>query len=291
MNILMIADLLKSKFGWDPVSIQLASVGGGSINQVYLCKYHNSNVLLKLQNSTKSLKMFETEEAGLDLLRSSATFKIPRVFHVGLINNTGFSYILMEWIDSGRQTDSFAPIFAEKLAAMHRHSNSFYGLEYDNFIGRLNQHNNGSENWNDFFTNRRMLPLIMQATDLGLLPKSTLQLADKLIKNLDSIVPVEPPALLHGDLWSGNYIADTNGHPVLIDPAVYFGHREMDLAMMQLFGGFDDRIFSIYNEYYSLEKGWEKRISLFQLYPVLVHLLLFGSSYSSQAQQIIKRYA
>lgn len=133
----MITDLLKRKFRWDSDSIQLTQVGGGSINQVYPCKHLDDSILIKVQNSVESQKMFKTEEAGLDLLRSSATFKVPQVMHVGSIEKTGFSYILMEWIESGRPTDSFASIFAEKLAGMHRHTNAFYGLEYNNFIGSL----------------------------------------------------------------------------------------------------------------------------------------------------------
>jgi protein-ribulosamine 3-kinase len=113
---------------------------------------------------------------------------------------------------------------------------------------------------------------------------------ERLFHRLDTLFPTEPPALLHGDLWSGNFLCDTQGRPVLIDPAVYYGHREMDLAMTRLFGGSDAALYAAYTDEWPLERGWEERVDLCNLYPLLVHVNLFGGSYITQVEAVLRRY-
>ena len=133
-------------------------------------------------------------------------------------------------------------------------------------------------------------PLIQKAFDKGKCDKTDVQLTEQLCKKLDGLIPNEKPALLHGDLWSGNFMIDVNGLPVIMDPAVYYGHREADIAMTLLFGGFSSELYHYYNEIFPLEKNWRQRVELWQLYPLLVHLLLFGSSYYYRVKQVLVRY-
>lgn len=136
----------------------------------------------------------------------------------------------------------------------------------------------------------RLQPLVKLAYDSGLLDGQDARRMEILYKKLPEILPVEPPSLIHGDLWSGNYMVGNDGNPCIIDPAVYYGHREMDIAMSKLFGGFSPEFYRAYNEEYPMVKGWEKRVELNQLYPLLVHVNLFGEGYNRQVRQILKDY-
>jgi fructosamine-3-kinase len=166
------------------------------------------------------------------------------------------------------------------LAALHAFGASSFGLDYDNFIGRLEQSNAAAEDWASFYWSSRLEPQLRLATDRGLIEHGTRSSFDVLRRVLpERVGPEEPPSRLHGDLWGGNLHADETGQPCLIDPAVYGGHREVDLAMMRLFGGFGERVFAAYDHARPLAPAAGERVSLYQLYPLLVHVNLFGSSY------------
>lgn len=139
--------------------------------------------------------------------------------------------------------------------------------------------------------NERIIPLIKLSVDGGIIGSTERKQVESFFRFVDELWPKETPALIHGDLWSGNYMVSKTGRPVLIDPAVYYGHREMDLGMMKLFGGFDHRIFEVYHQAFPLEKGWEKRVPYNQLYPLLVHLCLFGRGYWSSIQNIVRDFS
>ena len=181
-------------------------------------------------------------------------------------------------------------LFGKQLAQLHQNTNTSFGLEESNYIGSLLQQNNLHNNWIDFFINERLKPQIKLARDNGKIDLSTITKFERLYTKLDEIFPEEPPALLHGDLWSGNFMVDEKGGPVIIDPAVYFGHREMDIAMTKLFGGFNQQLYQSYNEHFPLEKGWEQRVDICNLYPLMVHVNLFGGGYLEQVKSILNKF-
>lgn len=257
---------------------------GGDINDVYLLKCTSQNYVVKINSASKYPEMFTAEAKGLNLLTTSKSFKIPKVLNFGSFEDT--SYLLLENLEEGKKSNDFWNQFAEKLAKLHKTTNSYFGLDHDNYIGSLHQYNSQETSAADFFINQRLQPQFKLASQHGFQFSSL----DSLYKNIISLIPNEPPALLHGDLWGGNYMVLQTGNPALIDPAVAFGSREMDLAMMHLFGGFSEEVFKLYNEIFPLENGWKTRISLWQLYYLLVHLNLFGSGYLSRVQQIVKMF-
>lgn len=177
------------------------------------------------------------------------------------------------------------------MAQLHRNSSSQFGWKKNNYIGALLQLNSEREQWWEFYAECRLEPLFAKAFDQGYLESGDRRSLEALINRLEELIPKESPALLHGDLWSGNCISNPKGEPLLIDPAVYYGHREMDLAMMKLFGGFGARVFQAYNEEFPLEKDWEERLSIHQLYPLLVHLNLFGSTYLASCRRVWEPFA
>ena len=174
------------------------------------------------------------------------------------------------------------------LAELHRSGAPQWGLSYDNFIGPFAQPNRQCVDWPTFYVERRLAPQLAEACST--LGAPIVSRFEHLCADIVQVVgPPEPPARLHGDLWAGNAFADANGSPVLVDPAVYGGHREVDLAMMQLFGGFSERVFAAYDEAYPLAAGWRGRVPLYQLYPLLVHVNLFGAGYVRQLEATLAR--
>ena len=174
---------------------------------------------------------------------------------------------------------------------LHRAGAPGFGLEYHNFIATLHQDNTPCETWCEFYMSRRLLPQVRLAIDGGHGSPNWIGDFDRLAGKLPELAgPPEPPARLHGDLWGGNLHQNPSGHPVLIDPAVYGGHREIDLAMLALFGGVSERMYGAYHETFPLQPGWRTRIPLYQLYPLLVHVNLFGMGYVGQVERALTRY-
>ncbi len=173
---------------------------------------------------------------------------------------------------------------------MHRFGQSHYGLNHDNFIGRLPQYNSSKEDAIDFLIEDRLAPQCRLAMDQQLLQAGDMKKFEALFKKLPELLPIESPSLIHGDLWSGNFMIAENGRSVLIDPAVSFGLREMDLAMSLLFGGFNDLFYQAYHEAFPLKGGWRERMDIYQLYYLLAHLNMFGRSYLRPVQQILNKY-
>jgi len=262
-------------------------LAGGSINQVYLCQTKQRDVVLKINEREHFPHMFKCEATGLKLLNSS-NFRIPEVVAHGDFED--WSYIIIEYIDSQGKAINQRE-FGQRLAELHLQTDSKFGLDIDNYIGSLAQANNQEDTWATFYADRRLNPLIKLAYDQNLLEIRMLKSFEKLCNELHNLIPIEVPALLHGDLWQGNLISDEHSSPVLIDPAVYYGHREIDLAMLQLFGSISSAALDSYNHEFPLQKGWEKRIEIHQLYPLLVHLILFGESYLGGIKRTVQKYA
>lgn len=262
-------------------------VSGGSINQAYRVETPQKDFFVKINNASRFPGMFEAEAKGLDLLRRGGTFKIPKVLAVEGIDNQ--SFILMDYIRPGTADDQSWDHFAHSLAAQHGIAQKLFGLDQDNYMGSLQQVNRQENSWEDFFALHRLEPQLRLAQ--AYFSHRERQRFEKLMAKLSELVPACAPALLHGDLWSGNYLMNDAAKPALIDPAVYFGHPETDLAMMHLFGGFPPEIFSTYEEIFPLEKDWRERIGIHNLYPLLVHVNLFGESYTAQVRRILERFA
>ncbi len=259
---------------------------GGDINDVFLLETDKGNLVLKTNEANRFPNMYKAEANGLQLLKNTKTFTIPEVILFG--ETEKHSYLLLEYINPGTKNPNFNQTFGHQLAAMHQTTASHFGLDHDNFIGSLPQINDGRiTHPAEFYVEKRLKPQLHLAAQ----NRFTFKNMDTFFKNISNEIPIEPPALIHGDLWNGNYLVDTSGNPCLIDPAVCFTSREMDLAMMQLFGGFSDEVFHAYNDALPLEKNWKNRSDLWQLYYLLVHLNLFGSGYYNQVNTIIKKYS
>jgi len=270
-------------------SIQsVAPVSGGDINRAYRIKTSIGTYFVKANDNPMATTMFLAESRGLDLLRSAlGTANAPETYAVGNAHGEGF--LIMEWIDTGDKHNGLhQEALGRLLASLHRNHADTYGLDHDNFIGSLPQHNDFSTDWTDFFIAQRLqrqLDLAGRMIGTGLLKKF-----DRLFSRLPELYPTERPTLLHGDLWSGNYLVNPSGTPIFIDPAIYYGHREVDIAMTKLFGGFSERFYAAYHEVYPLQHGWEDRVYLWNLYPLLVHLNLFGVSYLNAIENQVASY-
>lgn len=280
---------LQKKFGEHCVIKEIHPEFGGSINESFKLVTTEGNFFLKRNNTSKFPDMFEREAEGLKILRTFTLFKVPAVIFIG--SNNGYDYLLIEYLQKENATQIFWKAFGTNLAQMHKQTSTQFGIGHDNFIGSLNQHNTFKNNWSDFFVSERIVPLVSQAHENGKLDLEAVKQVEKLCYKIPTLFPKEPPALLHGDLWSGNYLCTSNNTPAIFDPAVYYGHREMDLAMMHLFGGFHADTYKAYQEIYPLEPSWKERIDICNIYPLLVHTILFGGSYVKQVKEILNRFA
>ncbi len=263
-------------------------VFGGDINETFILQSADTKFFLKLNTADKE-DMFEKEFNGLELLRTTNSIAVPQPLLTEKRNT--HIYLLMECIDKGIATKNFWQTFAQQLASLHRSTNEKFGLDLDNYIGFLVQPNKKSNSWSEFYAEQRILHFIKKAFDDKKCDSSDIRMADRLCSKLDDLFPPEQPSLLHGDLWSGNFMINKNGLPVIYDPAVYYGHREMDIGMSLLFGGFDKSFYSFYNEAWPMEQHWKSRIDLTQLYPLLVHLNLFGGHYYQSVRTTLKKFS
>ena len=269
---------------------QFSPIGGGCINHGgKLTTADGEYFFLKWNHDAKFPGMFEKEARGLELLYASRAIRIPRV--LGAIRCDPYQFILMEFIESRQRSRIFWDLLGQRLALLHRNTSEFFGLDHDNYIGSLPQSNTPDQSWIEFFITRRLEIQLRAGVDSGGIDASIVTKFERLYPKLSEILTVEPPALLHGDLWSGNLIADEKGEPCLIDPAVYYGNREVDLAMTRLFGGFDERFYEAYEEAFSTPPGLDERLSIYNLYPLLVHVNLFGGGYLQQVTSILRAYA
>lgn len=262
--------------------------GGGCINSGGKLKTTAGTFFLKWNSSRKFPLMFEYEAKGLRLLRKKNVITIPDVVAVGQDND--FQFILLEYIEQRPQSKSYWKDLGSGLATLHKSTDDFFGLDHNNYIGSLPQYNNSGENWIDFFVNQRLEVQLKLATESGLVGSQLINSFESLYPKLGSLIPREKPALLHGDLWSGNIITTEDGEPCLIDPAVYYGCREVDLGMTKLFGSFPTEFYDSYDNTFPLLPDYEDRFDLYNLYPLLVHLNLFGAQYKSPIVAILRRF-
>lgn len=255
-------------------------VSGGDINDAYRLRTRGGRLLFLKTHPDAAPSMFPAEAAGLRWLAEAGGLRVPEVVAVSREDAGDPPFLLLEWLEPGRRLPDFDVRLGRGLAELHRFGAAGFGLDHDGFIGTLPQGNRPTRDWPTFYAERRLLPQLERARRRGLVDGRLGRRLEALAAALPALVgPAEPPARLHGDLWGGNLHVDPEGAPCLIDPAPYGGHREIDLAMMRLFGGFGRGVFDAYGEAHPLAAGHEERVPLYQLYPLLVHVNLFGGGY------------
>lgn len=264
---------------------------GGSIHQTVRVTSSRGEWVVKWHEQAQQ-DYFDAERRGLlHLADRTRLLRVPRV--LASLADCGYAALVLEYISPGQgfEHPPFWEALGEGLAELHRHTQADFGFEQPNFIGLLPQSNRPHARWADFFAQERLAPMLQHARERDWLDWNESRQANRLLERLSELIPEEAPALLHGDLWSGNLLSDLAGRPVVIDPAVYYGHREAELAFTRLFGGFASAFYARYDAVFPLQDGWRERVDLFNLYPLLVHLLLFGRSYLVQVQAVLRRYA
>lgn len=258
-------------------------IAGGDINDAFALETSDGTRMFVKTRERAPATMYAREASGLAWLDVGA-LRVPKVIAHDA------SFLALEWVESGARARSYDDELGRGLAALHRAGPERFGLDHDNFVGSLPQRNDPSDDWISFFAERRLLDQLRLAVANGRATTAMRRGIEKLVDVLADLVPAEPPSRLHGDLWGGNVMTDERGAPVLIDPAVYGGHREIDLAMLQLFGGATRRMLDAYDEAFPLERGWRDRVELHQLYPLLVHVNLFGGGYVASVERVLDRY-
>jgi fructosamine-3-kinase len=262
------------------------TIGGGCINSAFRLNDGGHSYFIKL-NRADRLEMFEAESEGLSELAATHTIRAPQPLCHGITGNQ--AYLVMEYISLGRPKEQSAAQAGHQLALLHRTTQEQYGWHRDNTIGSTPQHNRANDDWIHFWQEQRLgfqLKLAAQNGHGGRLQRQGEKLCDKLNQLIDH---APAASLLHGDLWGGNLAYDREGQPVIYDPAVYFGDRETDIAMTELFGGFSQAFYAAYRETWPLDSGYPARRELYNLYHILNHLNLFGGGYLGQAQGMIDR--
>jgi fructosamine-3-kinase len=291
-----LAAILAERLGAELSDVRL--VGGGDISQTarveargraYLVKWHARPP----QPMAGWLEMFAAEAAGLALLASAQAVRVPAVYGHGAAQpGAAPAYIVMEWIERGREQRSAGAALGRQLADLHRCTAPAYGLDHGNYCGATPQDNRWLPTWVEFYGVRRLGFQMELAGRQGLMPRERRRRLERLIGQLDRWIDESAcrPSLLHGDLWGGNWLVDAAGQPVLIDPAVYYGDREAELAMCRLFGGFSADFYTAYDVAWPPAPGRDERIPLNQLYHLLNHLNLFGEGYGGQVDSILRRF-
>ena len=260
------------------------SVSGGCINQGYCLIGSDIKYFVKINHASK-VEMFAAEALGLKEMAQTQTIRVPKPICWGMTERS--SYIVLEWLEFGSSHNSAWEEMGIKLAKMHNYQGeNKFGWSENNTIGSTPQVNNWTDTWSDFFANHRIGFQLKLANRKGGNFGNYNQIVDKVRQILASIEP--QPSLGHGDLWSGNVAVTDAGEPVILDPATYYGDREVDLAMTELFGGFPAAFYRGYNEVFPLDKGYKKRKTLYNLYHILNHFNLFGGGYGSQANFMIQ---
>ncbi len=271
---------------------QQRRVGGGDINQAFCLWFEDKTRAFVKLNAHAPPGMFTAEANGLNWLREARALPVPEVLAVLEAEQEGEeAALVLSWIEVSRPAPNFDERLGRGLAALHRCHPAHFGWSMSNTIGTLPQSNLTHPTWAEFYYAERLEPQFALAVKTGRLSSSLVPRMERLRPRLaELLLPVEPPARLHGDLWSGNLMVGPRGEPWLIDPSVAGGHREFDLAMMRLFGGFGERVFASYDEICPLAPGAGDRLALHQLYPLLVHTNLFGGSYAAQVRRVLERY-
>ncbi|MCB0685328.1 MAG: fructosamine kinase family protein [Saprospiraceae bacterium] len=263
-------------------------VSGGDISQAYRVISRQGDFFVKYNPKPVALPMFEAERAGLNAIALTHTIKTPAVYAVDKFGHGGF--IIMEFIESKSPSDQDLEKLGRRLADLHKIRYIDYGGEKDNFIGNLTQVNRVEKSWPTFYAHFRLGAQLQMAQSKRLLDTHEIPPLSQIEHSIREYIDVSHPSLLHGDLWSGNYLINQDGEPVLIDPACYQGHHQVDIAMTKLFGGFGSKFYHAYDDHMGTRPINQAETDLYQLYYLLVHLNLFGRGYYQSVARILKRY-
>jgi fructosamine-3-kinase len=270
-----------------PGATRARRVGGGDINEAFQVVLADGREAFVKTRAGVAAGEYAAEAAGLAWLAQAGSLRTPRVFAVD------DRYLALEWVQPGVLSAAGVEELGRGLAAMHAAGAPRFGCPREGSpsrFGSLRLSNEPTADWPCFYAERRLRPLARIAGERGALSPAAVRAVERVCERIDRMVgPAEPPARLHGDLWSGNVMADAQGRPWLIDPSSYGGHREVDLAMLRLFGAPAERVFAAYAELTPLADGWQERVDLYQLLPLLVHALLFGGSYRAAVERIALR--
>ena len=280
-----IAQAITKATGKECTIINTQSVSGGCINQGYKVSSSDTEYFVKLNNASQ-VEMFAAEALGLKQMYATKTITVPKPICWGTAGNS--SYIVLEWLNLASGSNESWSEMGRQLAAMHRKGiNNSFGFEINNTIGSTPQINTWMSNWADFFAEQRIgYQLKLAKRNGGNFPDT-----NKVVNAVrNQLIDRQPEAsIVHGDLWSGNAAIASNGAPVIFDPATYYGDRETDLAMTELFGGFPSTFYHGYKTAWQLDRGYQERKSIYNLYHILNHFNLFGGGYGNQAARIIKQ--
>jgi len=260
---------------------------GGNINITVQVATNEGKYFIKY-NTRNHEGMFEAEAKGLNLLRETNVIRIPEVINWG--RRDGQDYLVLENIEYSKPNFDYWEVLGQNLAALHRNTNQSFGLSFNNYIGSLPQNNEEKSEWLTFFIEKRLNTQAGLAYYNDLISKELYEKFQQFYKVLPELLPKEQPALMHGDLWSGNVITDDKGRACLIDPAVYYGNREVEIAFTTLFGGFDNHFYEAYHESFPLQPRFDQRIPIYNIYPLMVHVNLFGTSYLPPVLRTLNKY-
>ncbi|WP_338731003.1 fructosamine kinase family protein [Mangrovimonas cancribranchiae] len=266
----------------------ITSVSGGDISSAFRIITSDQSFFLKTNTVLNALNMFQTEAEALKTIANTNTISTPKVIDCSKFEN--ISFLLMEFIESKSPSSKDFKTLGKQLAQLHQNTNPYFGLEQDNFIGSLKQSNKPTNSWNLFYVNERLFPQLQLAIQNQLLIESECPSKEQMLNKLEPIFQNIKPSLLHGDLWNGNILISENGSPYLIDPAIYYGDREVDMAMTKLFGGFSNSFYDAYYTIHPITENSAIKTEIYQLYYLLVHLNLFGRSYYNAVITILKKY-
>lgn len=279
-------DAIASALGARPVS--LAAVSGGDVAAASRAELDDGRLVFVKTHHDPPPGFFTTEATGLRWLRDVGSVLVPEVLAV----SDDPPFLALEWIDEGRPGPDTEAELGRGLAELHLAGAPSFGREDRRTTGSRGLPNEPCETWSEFYATQRLLPLARLARDAGALPDTAIADLERVAARLDGLGgPAEPPARLHGDLWAGNRLVDRDGRSWLIDPAAHGGHREFDLAMMRLFGGFGAACFASYDDVHPLADGWEARVPLHQLAPLVVHAIKFGGGYVAGTERALAQLA
>jgi len=264
-------------------------VHGGDVAVAFRLELADGRIVFAKTHTNPPPGFFSTEAAGLRWLADAKAVRVPEVLAVA-DEDPGPPLLALAWVEEGHLRPGTDAAFGAELAALHRAGAPCFGREDRRPTGSRRLPNDPCATWAEFYAERRLLPLARMAADAGVLGRRAIEALERVAARLPEVGAAdEPSARLHGDLWAGNRLVDRDGHRWLIDPAAHGGHREFDLAMMRLFGGFGPECFAAYDDAFPLADGWEARVPLHQLAPLVVHAIKFGGGYVGAATAAIER--
>ncbi|MFV0391625.1 MAG: fructosamine kinase family protein [Paludibacteraceae bacterium] len=268
--------------------LNISSISGGDISLAYALESKSQKYFLKVNVKSFAKNMFQAEWRSLQAIEETKTIAVPHAYLVDEV--AGKSFLLMDFIESRRPNAKDFKHLGRDLAKLHLTTDSKFGFSSDNFIGSLPQSNSRHTDWAEFYWNERIAPQLTIAVKNEMLLENQIPEKETALKIFLQVFGDVTPAFLHGDLWGGNYLISSSGIPYLIDPAVYFGHSMVDIAMTKLFGGFDTEFYDSYHEIIPKPDLFHEQIELYRLYYLLVHLNLFGKSYRSSVVSILEKF-